>query len=171
MSGIYVWPPPMLQNSRMLSAKPCRWMANYPSRPCINLLRRWKISASMWDCATAPNWLRLWHAPCNPWRNTAKVRHENFLNQTSPIPDHSSINRSRNQWFVLAGRDSLRHDFFHYFLYKTYDLKQALKASNIWDYGRWNKGRHHVLILVFTAVRRRVDSLPFNSILSMWECF
>jgi HTH-type transcriptional regulator, sugar sensing transcriptional regulator len=36
------------------------------------------------------------------------------------------INWGRNQWFVTAGRDSLRHDFFHYFLYKTHTLKQVL---------------------------------------------
>ncbi len=40
--------------------------------------------------------------------------------------DHSVINWGRNRWFVLAGRDSLRHDFFHYFLYKTYHLKEPL---------------------------------------------
>jgi sugar-specific transcriptional regulator TrmB len=31
-----------------------------------------------------------------------------------------------NRWFVTTGRDSLRHDFFHYFLYKTHTLNQAL---------------------------------------------
>jgi sugar-specific transcriptional regulator TrmB len=36
------------------------------------------------------------------------------------------INWGRNRWFVTAGRDSLRHDFFHYFLYKTHTLGQAL---------------------------------------------
>ena len=36
------------------------------------------------------------------------------------------INWGRNRWFVTAGRDSLRHDFFHYFLYKTHNLRQAL---------------------------------------------
>jgi hypothetical protein len=36
------------------------------------------------------------------------------------------INWGRNRWFVTAGRDSLRHDFFHYFLYKTHTLNQAL---------------------------------------------
>ncbi len=39
------------------------------------------------------------------------------------------INWGRNQWFVLAGRDSLRHDFFHYFLHKTQTLKQALSEE------------------------------------------
>ncbi|HSO18586.1 MAG TPA: helix-turn-helix domain-containing protein [Desulfosarcina sp.] len=36
------------------------------------------------------------------------------------------INWGRNRWFVIAGRDSLRHDFFHYFLYKTHTLGQIL---------------------------------------------
>ncbi len=40
--------------------------------------------------------------------------------------DHSIINWGKNRWFVTAGRDSLRHDFFHYFLHKTYRLKQPL---------------------------------------------
>lgn len=31
-----------------------------------------------------------------------------------------------NQGFVTANRDSLRHDFYHYFLNKTYDQKQTL---------------------------------------------
>jgi len=38
----------------------------------------------------------------------------------------STINWSRNSWFVIACRDSLRHDFYHYFLEKTYDRKQEL---------------------------------------------
>ncbi len=29
------------------------------------------------------------------------------------------INWGTNQWFVISVRDSLRHDFFHYFLHKT----------------------------------------------------
>lgn len=36
------------------------------------------------------------------------------------------INWGRNRWFVIAGRDSLRHDFFHYFLYKAHTLDQPL---------------------------------------------
>ena len=39
------------------------------------------------------------------------------------------INWGRNRWFVTAGRDSLRHDFFHYFLYKTQTLNQALDEN------------------------------------------
>jgi HTH-type transcriptional regulator, sugar sensing transcriptional regulator len=38
----------------------------------------------------------------------------------------SRINWGRNRWFVISGRDSLRHDFFHYFLYKTHTLHQVL---------------------------------------------
>jgi sugar-specific transcriptional regulator TrmB len=40
--------------------------------------------------------------------------------------DRSPINWAKNHWFVVATRDSLRHDFFHYFLYKTYEKKQKL---------------------------------------------
>jgi sugar-specific transcriptional regulator TrmB len=39
------------------------------------------------------------------------------------------INWGRNRWFVIAGRDSLRHDFFHYFLYKTHTLNQPLNED------------------------------------------
>ncbi|MCP4687993.1 MAG: hypothetical protein GY859_08080 [Desulfobacterales bacterium] len=40
--------------------------------------------------------------------------------------DDSPINWAKNHWFVVAARDSLRHDFFHYFLHKTYDLGETL---------------------------------------------
>ena len=40
------------------------------------------------------------------------------------------INWGRNRWFVIAGRDSLRHDFFHYFLYKTHTLHQSLDEDD-----------------------------------------
>jgi len=45
------------------------------------------------------------------------------------------INWGRNRWFVIAGRDSLRHDFFHYFLYKTHTLDQPLdeEEKRIYD--------------------------------------
>lgn len=43
-------------------------------------------------------------------------------------PETCRINWGRNQAFVVAGRDSLRHDFFHYFLYKTQTLNQPLDA-------------------------------------------
>ena len=42
--------------------------------------------------------------------------------------DLSPISWTRNHWFVIANRDSLRHDFYHYFLDKTYDRKQELSA-------------------------------------------
>ena len=32
--------------------------------------------------------------------------------------DSSPINWTRNQWFIVANRDSLRHDFYHSFLEK-----------------------------------------------------
>ncbi len=43
--------------------------------------------------------------------------------------DRSSISWGRNPWFVSTQRDSLRHDFFHYFLHKTYQQKQPLTAE------------------------------------------
>jgi len=43
--------------------------------------------------------------------------------------DLSSINWARNHWFVVATRDSLRHDFFHYFLHKLLDERQPLTAE------------------------------------------
>jgi HTH-type transcriptional regulator, sugar sensing transcriptional regulator len=45
---------------------------------------------------------------------------------TAEKTEECRINWGRNRWFVTAGRDSLRHDFFHYFLYKTHSLRQAL---------------------------------------------
>jgi sugar-specific transcriptional regulator TrmB len=43
--------------------------------------------------------------------------------------EQAKINWGRNRWSVIAGRDSLRHDFFHYFLYKLYDRKKSLTAA------------------------------------------
>lgn len=40
--------------------------------------------------------------------------------------DESPINWTRNQWFIIANRDSLRHDFYHCFLEKTLDQSQSL---------------------------------------------
>jgi hypothetical protein len=40
--------------------------------------------------------------------------------------NQSPINWTRNRWFVIANRDSLRHDFYHYFLEKTYERGQTL---------------------------------------------
>jgi len=40
--------------------------------------------------------------------------------------DDSPINWTRNQWFIIANRDSLRHDFYHCFLEKTLDRNQPL---------------------------------------------
>ena len=45
--------------------------------------------------------------------------------------DNCQINWGRNQAFVIAGRDSLRHDFFHYFLYKTQTLGQPLNEREV----------------------------------------
>lgn len=40
--------------------------------------------------------------------------------------DLSPINWTRNRWSITANRDSLRHDFYHYFLDKTYDRGLSL---------------------------------------------
>ncbi|MEW6263956.1 MAG: helix-turn-helix domain-containing protein [Thermodesulfobacteriota bacterium] len=40
--------------------------------------------------------------------------------------DDSAMNWTTNRWFIISSRDSLRHDFYHYFLYKTHDLGQEL---------------------------------------------
>jgi sugar-specific transcriptional regulator TrmB len=40
--------------------------------------------------------------------------------------DTSPINWTRNQWFIVANRDSLRHDFYHCFLEKILDQHQEL---------------------------------------------
>jgi len=38
--------------------------------------------------------------------------------------DSSAINWTRNKWFIVANRDSLRHDFYHCFLEKILDQHQ-----------------------------------------------
>ena len=43
--------------------------------------------------------------------------------------DQAQVNWAKNHWFVVATRDSLRHDFFHYFLHKIYEKKQRLTPS------------------------------------------
>lgn len=40
--------------------------------------------------------------------------------------DQSPIMWTRNAWFIIGNRDSLRHDFYHYFLDKVYDQRQDL---------------------------------------------
>ncbi|MFO7988686.1 MAG: helix-turn-helix domain-containing protein [Desulfotignum sp.] len=42
--------------------------------------------------------------------------------------DNSPINWTRNPWFVIANRDSLRHDFYHCFLEKTLDRHLGLTS-------------------------------------------
>jgi len=44
--------------------------------------------------------------------------------------DLSPINWTRNRLFITSARDSLRHDFYHYFLQKVYDRKQQLTESD-----------------------------------------
>ena len=38
----------------------------------------------------------------------------------------SPVNWTRNRWFIVANRDSLRHDYYHCFLEKMLDRNQAL---------------------------------------------
>jgi sugar-specific transcriptional regulator TrmB len=42
--------------------------------------------------------------------------------------DGSPINWTRNRWFVIANRDSLRHDFYHCFLDKIIEKGEMLSA-------------------------------------------
>ena len=43
--------------------------------------------------------------------------------------DRSPINWTRNRLFVIANRDSLRHDFYHYFLDKIVERGESLTAE------------------------------------------
>ncbi len=49
--------------------------------------------------------------------------------------DASPINWTRNHWFIVANRDSLRHDFYHCFLEKVLDRGQPLteKEQTIYE--------------------------------------
>jgi sugar-specific transcriptional regulator TrmB len=49
--------------------------------------------------------------------------------------DKAPINWTRNQWFIIANRDSLRHDFYHCFLEKTLDQDQPLTDKEKYIYG------------------------------------
>jgi hypothetical protein len=44
--------------------------------------------------------------------------------------DHSPFIWTRNHWFVTANRDSLRHDFYHYFLDKLYERGESLSVRD-----------------------------------------
>ena len=50
--------------------------------------------------------------------------------------DTSPIIWTRNRWFVIANRDSLRHDFYHYFLDRLYERKQSLtpKEKSVYEF-------------------------------------
>lgn len=50
--------------------------------------------------------------------------------------EDSVINWGQNKRFVLAGRDSLRHDFFHYFLHKIKNEKKELtrKEQRLYEF-------------------------------------
>jgi sugar-specific transcriptional regulator TrmB len=49
-----------------------------------------------------------------------------FINGPDEDEEGSVINWGQNKRFVLSGRDSLRHDFFHYFLHKLQNKKKEL---------------------------------------------
>lgn len=44
--------------------------------------------------------------------------------------DQYTVNWTRNKWFITASRDSLRHDFYQFLLYKLYELDQPLNESD-----------------------------------------
>lgn len=44
--------------------------------------------------------------------------------------DNSPINWTQNHWLVVSSRDSIRHDFFHYFFHKVYELGQQLSEND-----------------------------------------
>jgi sugar-specific transcriptional regulator TrmB len=50
--------------------------------------------------------------------------------------DVSPINWTRNRWFVIANRDSLRHDFYHYFLNKIIeqDARLSEREHRIYEF-------------------------------------
>jgi sugar-specific transcriptional regulator TrmB len=43
---------------------------------------------------------------------------------------HSPFIWTRNHWFVIANRDSLRHDFYHYFFNKLYEKGKSLSTHD-----------------------------------------
>ncbi|MDJ0782766.1 MAG: helix-turn-helix domain-containing protein [Desulfosarcinaceae bacterium] len=43
--------------------------------------------------------------------------------------EQARVHWGRNRWSVIAGRDSLRHDFFHFFLDKLYERRERLTAA------------------------------------------
>ena len=45
--------------------------------------------------------------------------------------DASPINWAKNHWFVMAIREGIRHDFFHYFTYKILELGQELTEAEL----------------------------------------
>ena len=44
--------------------------------------------------------------------------------------DISPIIWTKNHWFVTANRDSLRHDFYHYFLDRLYEQNKPLSEHD-----------------------------------------
>ncbi len=52
-----------------------------------------------------------------------------FIDNMDEDDQRSVINWGQNKRFVLSGRDSLRHDFFHYFLHKIQNEKKPLTSE------------------------------------------
>jgi sugar-specific transcriptional regulator TrmB len=48
--------------------------------------------------------------------------------------EQTPINWTRNRWFIQANRDSLRHDFYHFFLNKVLDQGQMLSQHEQYIY-------------------------------------
>ena len=44
--------------------------------------------------------------------------------------DEVTVNWTKNQWFIIASRDSMRHDFYHYFFHKTHEMKKRLSQQD-----------------------------------------
>ena len=44
--------------------------------------------------------------------------------------DRSPFNWARNHWFVVAIREGIRHDFFHYFVHKMLDCRKELSKRD-----------------------------------------
>ena len=44
--------------------------------------------------------------------------------------DEATVNWTQNRWFITASRDSMRHDFYHYFFYKTHERKKRLSQQD-----------------------------------------
>ena len=46
-------------------------------------------------------------------------------------PEEVMVNWTQNRWFITASRDSMQHDFYHYFFHKIHEQKQRLSQSDM----------------------------------------